>query len=262
MSPADRFGIAGVRGALLDIDGTLLHGDAAIPGAARTIGALRSRGIPFRLTTNTTRRPRAAIADVLRQAGIQVDASEILLPASLAARRIVASGRPRAGLLVPEPSRCDFDGVIVDESRPDWVVVGDLGRGFTFDRLNQAFYWLRDGARLIALQKNRYWSAGDEGILLDAGPFVAALEYAAGVTAELVGKPSPAFFELALAEIGLPAGEVVSVGDSLDNDCFGAARVGCRTILLRTGVFEEDSLATSEVKPDRVLDSIAELLAD
>src|SRR5262249_60228650 len=99
--------------------------------------------------------------------------------------------------------------------RPDRVVVGDLGRGFTSDVLNAAFRHLRGGAGLIALQKNRYWSAGSEGILLDAGAFVAALEYAAGVTAVVVGKPSARFFELALASIGVPAATGGSVGGSL-----------------------------------------------
>ncbi len=249
-----------VSGALLDVDGTLLNGDEAIPGAARALDEMRARGVAFRLTTNTTRRPRSAIAATLRKAGVEVDPSEIVLPASLARRRILDSGRLTAGLLIPEASKEDLDGVVEVGSRPDWVVVGDLGRGFTFERLNQAFDWLRSGARLIALQKNRYWHAGAEGIILDAGPFVAALEYAAGVTAQVVGKPSAAFFELALQELGLPSGHVVCVGDSIENDCVGAAQAGCRTVLVRTGVFNEESLARCAVQPDRVIGSIADLL--
>jgi ribonucleotide monophosphatase NagD (HAD superfamily) len=96
-------------------------------------------------------------------------------------------------------------------------------------------------------------------MVLDAGPFVAALEYATGVTAEVVGKPSPAFFELACAELGLPASQVVCVGDSLENDCLGARQAGCRTILVRTGIFTQETLARSAVQPDLVIDSIAEL---
>jgi len=249
----------GFRAALIDIDGTLLKGDDAIPGAPETIHSLRKRGIPFRFCTNTTRRPRREIAAVLRAAGIEADAQEVVAPSSLARRVIVDSGDPRAALLVPEPSREDFDGVREDNRAPAFVVLGDLGSGFTFDRLNDAFHWLRAGARLLALQKNRFWHAGNRGMLLDAGAFVAALEYAAGITARVVGKPSPEFFRLALEDLGMPAGDVVSVGDSLENDGAGAAAAGCRTILVRTGVFDAEELGRSIWQPDGVIDSIASL---
>ena len=196
------------RGVLFDVDGTLLSNDEPIAGAAETIERLRARGIPFRIGTNTTRRPRSAVAAVLGRGGIRVTIEEVLNPAVLARRRILDSGRTRAALLVPPGAREDFAGVIEDAERPDWIVLGDLGRGFTFEVLNRAYHGLRGGARLIALHKNRVWNNGVDGVVLDAGPYVAALEYAAGVEAELVGKPSRLFFELAVAEIGRRCGKL------------------------------------------------------
>ena len=247
-------------GALIDVDGTLLDGESAIPGAAAAIARLRNGGIPFRLTTNTTRRPRSAIAAALAAAGIDVSAAEIVIPASLARQRIVGSGKLRTGMLVPESCLEDLAGVVVDAETPDWVVVGDLGRDFTFERMNEGFRWLRAGAALIALHKNRFWHAGARGIVLDAGPFVTALEFATGQKAEVVGKPSAAFFELALADLGLPAADVLCVGDSLENDCIGAAQAGCRTALVRTGLFDAEELSHAETAPDLILDSIADLM--
>lgn len=249
----------GIQAALLDIDGTLLQGDDPIPGAPEALAALRARGVALRLCTNTTRRPRRVIASVLRAAGMAVDTHEIIAPSSLARRAILDSGDPRAALLVPDESREDFAGVREDLHAPAFVVLGDMGPAFTFDRLNQAFLWLRGGARLLALQKNRYWHGGDRGLLLDAGAFVAGLEYAAGITARVVGKPSPDFFRLALEDLDVPAGAVVSVGDSLPNDALGAAAAGCRTVLVRTGVFDPHELASSTWQPDAVIDSIAAL---
>lgn len=255
--------ITGIRGVLIDVDGTLLAGDAAIPGAAEALRHLRDRGIPFRLATNTTRRPRAAISAALGRAGLDAAPGEIVIPSSLANLRIERSGRRRAALLIPEQAWVDLPGVVRVDSSPDWVVVGDLGRGFTFDLLNQAFRWLGSGTPagtgLIALHKNRFWQPGDGGVVLDAGPFVAALEYASGVEAEIVGKPSPAFFELALADLALPAGDVLCIGDSLPNDCLGAAAAGCRTALVKTGIYDEETLARQAFLPDFILDSIAEL---
>jgi HAD superfamily hydrolase (TIGR01458 family) len=253
--------LPGFRAALLDIDGTLLQGDAPIPGAAGAMQALRASGVALRLCTNTTRRPRREIAAVLRAAGIEADVNEIIAPSSLARRAIIDSGDPRAALLVPPESLEDFAGVREDRRSPAFVVLGDMGPAFTFERLNEAFLWLRNGARLVALQKNRFWHAGDRGLLLDAGAFVAALEYAAGVVARVVGKPSPDFYRLALEDLGVPARDAVSVGDSLPNDGEGAAAAGCRTVLVRTGVFDPVELAASPWQPDAVIDSIADLAA-
>jgi len=249
-----------IRGVLLDVDGTLLDGDRAIPGAAEALARLRERGIAFRLTTNTTRRPRSATAAALREAGLDVGTDDIVIPASLARRRIVDSGRARAALFVAPQAVEDFEGVVVDETGPDWIVLGDLGAGFTFERLNRAFHLIRAGAALLALQKNRFWHAGKAGIVLDAGPFVAALEYATGVTAEIVGKPSPAFFDLALREISLSADQVLVVGDDVETDIAGGAAAGCRTALVRTGKFSEETLRRSPARPDLLFDSVASLL--
>jgi len=248
-----------IRGVLFDVDGTLLSGDDAIPGAAETLRAVDEAGLAWRLITNTTRRSCEAIAGVLRQAGFSVVAERILTPAVLARRQIIASGRTRALPLLPEEPRRDFEGVEWVRERPDWVVVGDLGPEFTWPLLNQAFRWLLEGAALLALQKNPYWHAGPGGLVLDAGAFVAGLEYAAGVKAEIVGKPNRAFFDLAFSVLELSAGEVVVVGDSLVNEGVAGAAAGCRTVLVRTGKFRDGDLPIDGYEPDGVLESVAEL---
>ncbi len=253
--------VDGTRGVLLDVDGTLLLGDRAVPGAARSLERLRERKIRYRITTNTTRRSRASIAAVLGAAGIPVQQDEILNPAVLARRRILESGRRRAALLVADEARVDFEGVTPVEQSPEWVVVGDLGREFTWERLNAAFGWLREGAGFLALHKNRYWHAGDRGLVIDAGAYVAGLEFAAGVAAEVVGKPSPGFFALALGALGLPPAEVLVVGDDVATDGRGGAAAGCRTAAVRTGKFREQDLERESFRPDLLLDSVADLLA-
>jgi phospholysine phosphohistidine inorganic pyrophosphate phosphatase len=251
--------IPGVRGVLFDVDGTLLVNDRPIPGAPETLDRLRAREIFFRLTTNTSRRPRSAIASVLRGCGFAVENREILAPCVLARRLILGSGRTRAAFLLPEAAREDFEGVVEDETRPDWVVVGDIGRDFTWERLNQAYHWIQGGARLLALHKNRVWDNGVDGVVLDAGPFVVALEHATGSVAELVGKPARPFFDLALADLGLPAGEVMVVGDDLEADCRGGAAAGCRTALVLSGKTGRADADRAQTRPDLVLDSVADL---
>jgi len=117
---------------------------------------------------------------------------------------------------------------------------------------------LLDGALLIALEKDRVWMAED-GLSLSAGPFVAALEYATGREAHLVGKPSPDFFGLALQALGIPAGEVAMVGDDIRTDIGGARRAGMAGILVRTGKYRDDTARASGITPDAVIGSVADL---
>jgi len=139
------------------------------------------------------------------------------------------------------------------------VVIGDLGEGWDFRTLNRAFRLLHSNpeASLIALGTTRFWQA-PEGLRLDAGPFVAALEYATGRKPVVCGKPAEPFFQAAAAKLGFAPSEILMIGDDIDIDVGGAQRAGLRGALVRTGKFRPGDL-NHAVKPDAVLDSIANL---
>jgi HAD superfamily hydrolase (TIGR01458 family) len=249
-----------IEGALLDIDGTVLDSERAVPGAAEALRALRERGIPFLFATNTSRKSRADVAASLQSAGIDAVDREVLSSVFAAATRMEDSGIARVMPLLAPAALNDLPAFEITEDRPDAVLVGDMGSLFTFDLLNRAFLNLRAGARLIAAQKNRYWKSA-RGIQIDAGAFVAALEFAAEVTAEVVGKPAPGFFRAAASILAKSAQSLVMVGDSLDADIAGGRAAGMKTVLVRTGLYDEKKLqATSpRERPDFVIDSVREL---
>lgn len=95
------------------------------------------------------------------------------------------------------------------------MIVGDLGERFAYDVLNRAFRRPLAGAELVALQKNRYWLRAD-GLSLDVGPFVAALEYASGREAYVVGKPAAGFFNEVLSGADVGAHGPAMVGDDVE----------------------------------------------
>jgi HAD superfamily hydrolase (TIGR01458 family) len=136
----------------------------------------------------------------------------------------------------------------------------ETGQVFAYEKLNRAFSELRGGARLVCLHKNRWWQTSS-GALLDAGAFVAGLEYAAEVTAEVVGKPTAAYFQAALAELEATPGEAVMVGDDIEADIGGAKSLGMEGVLVRTGKFRPAALREADPQPDAVIDSIADLPA-
>ena len=250
-------------GLLLDIDGVLHVGDEEVPGARDALRQLRAAGVPLRVVTNTTSRPRSAVVDRLQRIGFDIEAPQVLTPAAMAVRLCRERGYERVALVVANALREDLTELEAVETRGssvDAVIVGDLGRGFTWDVLNGAFRSLLRGADLIALQRNRYWRR-PEGLVLDAGPFVAALEYAAERPATVVGKPSAAFFLEGVADLDVEPSRVAMIGDDLEADIGGALDAGIAGILVRTGKFRPDVLADHAIQPTMVIDSIADVPA-
>jgi HAD superfamily hydrolase (TIGR01458 family) len=205
-------------------------------------------------------RPRRSILERLERLGIEADAQELLTPATLAARRCREAGYESVSLVVLDELREDLEGLDEGDGPVDAVIVGDLGDGWDYEVLNRAFRRLMDGAELIALQKNRYWETS-EGLSLDAGPFVSALEYATGREAEIVGKPSDAFFQLALSELGVDAGSAAMVGDDVEADVGGAMDAGLAGVLVKTGKYREDLVREGGIQPSATVDSIADVPA-
>ncbi len=241
-----------IKGLLLDLDGTLYVGEEPVPGASEAVHRLKDAGLALRYVTNTTRMPRRAVVERLRALGFEATEDKVFTPAQAAARLM----RNKSCLALVDGSLLeDLKGITLTEESPDFVLVGDLGEGFTYARLDAAFNCLMNGAKLVALQKNRYWRTPG-GLSLDAGPFVAALEYATGQQAAVVGKPEEAFFRIALEDLRLEAGEVAMVGDDAEADVAGAKRAGLLGIQVRTGKWGSDA---EERQADLVLDSVAGL---
>ncbi len=249
---------------LLDIDGVLHVSGEAVPGGAEAVRELRDDGHRLRFVTNNTTRARKQLADDLRGLGIDLEDDE-LATTPLAAAGVLAGQRVLA--LTMEAVRGDLaERVELVDGDADVVLLGgadeseESGRVFAYESLNRAFAELEAGARLVCLHRNRWWQTSS-GPMLDAGAFVAGLEYAAGVEAEVVGKPSRAYFEAALGELDASPDEAVMVGDDVESDVGGAKAAGLRGVLVRTGKFREESLAAAEPQPDGVVESIADVPA-
>jgi len=247
-----------IKGFLIDLDGVIYIEDQAIPGAVGAVNWLRQPDFPGRFLTNTTMRSRDSLVEKLTRFGIQADPGEMFSTSVVAASWLADEGISRVQLLVTADGAEDFEGFEITDRNPEVVVVGDLGAGFTFDILNRAFLSVKAGALLVALQKGRWWQT-KSGLAIDAGAFVAALEYATETKAELIGKPNRAYFEIALIDIGFEPSRVAMIGDTIDTDVIGAEAVGMPTILVRTGNYAIDALKSLPVQPDWRIDSIADL---
>jgi HAD superfamily hydrolase (TIGR01458 family) len=236
------------------------------------IEQLRRRGASMRFVTNTTRRSRSFIVDRMHGYGFAVEPDEVFSAVMAGRAFLEREGVGAVAPFVSPEALVDLRGLeliggtsgsaLPTGATPGAVLVGDLGEQWTPALLNEAFRYVMDGARLIALQRGRYWF-GPEGAELDAGAWVAALEYATEQDAVVCGKPNPAFFQGALASLGPVPDDghatVAMVGDDLWSDIQGAQRIGLEGWLVRTGKFREDALASSGIRPDCVIDSVADL---
>ncbi len=248
---------------LFDLDGVLYEGDFAIKGAAETVAWFADNNIPHLFLTNTTSRPRSALVDKLSHFGITITPEQFLTPPVAAVQLLKHQQRHRLALFIPAATQdefSDFEIVENSDATVDAVIIGDLADDWNFSRLNRAFRLLMNNpdAILLALGMTRYWRASD-GLQLDAGPFVKALEYASGRAPIVTGKPAPDFYQAAIDLLGVDKDSAVyMIGDDIVGDIEAAQHAGLHALLVRTGKFRESDL-NSAITPDAVLNSVADL---
>lgn len=249
-----------VQGILFDLEGTLHIGDRPIDGAAVAVQAIRDRGLPCRFVTNTTTRSIASLHERLSRLGLPIRDGELLSAPQAAVRYLRTIGSPRCFLLLADDARSDFAEFQQTETDPEVIVVGDIGARWDAELMQRLFAMMLAGARLVTLHKGRYWEAGD-GLRIDIGAFVAALEFASGQHAKVIGKPSPELFALAVDSLRLPAAQVAMVGDDIETDVRAAQGLGMKGILVKTGKYRPELAASGGAKPDAVIESVRQLPA-
>jgi HAD superfamily hydrolase (TIGR01458 family) len=195
-------------------------------------------------------------------------APEEIFTATLAGLELArVSGYTCVAPFTPEPALEDLAGLELvggtsghgAGKAPDAILVGDLGEQWSYALLQEAFDYLMQGSAFLAFSRDRYWLR-DGRLALDAGPFVAALEFASGLPARVAGKPSPEFFQAAVRSLRLvEPSDVAMVGDDLWSDVQGAQGAGLQGWLVRTGKYRASALSASGITPDRILDSVAAL---
>ncbi|XP_077549253.1 phospholysine phosphohistidine inorganic pyrophosphate phosphatase-like isoform X1 [Haemaphysalis longicornis] len=249
-----------IRGVLMDITGVLYESGErkAIEGSTEAIKMLRSADIPFRFITNETQKTREQLDGLLHQLGYDVFEKEIIMCVP-AAKKFIRDLSYRPFLLVHPNVEPEFQDC--DQFSPNCVIVGDAAENFTYENLNQAFHVLNNNkdSILISLGKGKYYREHGN-LVLDVGPFAAALEFASERQAIVIGKPGEEFFRMALDDMKLRPDEVVMIGDDIVGDVGGAQSVGMRGILVRTGKYQTADEAHATVKPDAIVKNLKEVI--
>lgn len=280
-----RAALHGVRALLLDLDGVLVLAGKAIAGAPAAMDDLDRRGLPYLLVTNTSLVSRPSLAAWGRSVGFSTPPDRLQSALSASAELVRREyGRRPVFVIASADALAEFEGLnVVDaagakaaaEGEVAAVVLGDSPDQLTKANLDVAFRLVRGGAELIGMHRNPWWIT-PEGPTLDAGAFLVALEWATGRRARTVGKPSPAFFRVAIDRLAAEAAarreprlrrsELAMVGDDVGSDIRGGRRAGLRTIFVRSGKHGDAELAEAAAgprgyAPDAVAADLAEVVA-
>ena len=248
---------------LLDIDGVLHVSGEPIPGVADAVSELRRAGHALRFVTNNSTRPRARLAEELREMGFTLEPEELQTTPGAAVREL--EGKRVLALVMPSIVS-DLEGIELVGDHAEAVLVGgcdetiEPNQVFSYMNLSRAFSEIQMGASLYCLHKNKWWQTSI-GPMLDSGAFVAGLEYATGVEATVLGKPSPSYFAAALDALGAEPELTWLVTDDVEADVRGARLFGMKTALVRTGKFRPEALEYADPPPDIVVSSLAQFPA-
>jgi HAD superfamily hydrolase (TIGR01450 family) len=283
--PVLRAALRGVRGLLLDLDGVLVLKGKAVPGAVEAMNELERRAFPYLVVTNTSLVSRGRLAGWGRKVGFNTPPDRFQSALSASVDFVRREYGDRGVFVIASPdARTELTGLNVvtgfevdaDPTAVTAVILGDSPDELTKENLDRAFRCVKAGAQLVGMHRNGWWLT-KAGPTLDAGAFLVGLEWATGRRAHIVGKPSPAFFAMAVRRLAAEAAargepplrrsELVMVGDDVNSDIGGGRRAGLRTVFVRSGKHGDAELATVASRkrypyaPHGVAPSIAEVVA-
>lgn len=245
---------------LLDLSGVLYNGDEVIVGAREAVARVQASGLQVRFITNTSQKTRDLLLAHLRVLGFEIE-GEQLFTAVDAARQWLRERDLRPYCLVHRNILGEFDDI--DQREPNAVLIADAAEDFNYQNLNRAFQLCLEGAPLLGVGHNRFFRSGGE-VLMDAGAFIRAVEFAAGVEATIVGKPSPEFFHQVMASTTAAPERTLMVGDDVFGDVEGALNAGIPACLVRTGKYrpgDEDEVAEDFPVVDSIVEAVELALA-
>ena len=252
---------------LIDGDGVLWRGDRAVPGLDRFFEIVRARGMRWALLTNNNTRTVSEYLAKLAGLGIEADAGQIFSSSTTTAdylkKKYGAGAAVHAVGMSGVIDTLQDAGFVVSfgEEMPDHDVVAvaaGMDRGLTVHKVKVAARLILSGAEFVATNTDGTYPTPD-GLSPGTGMVIGALQGTTGIEPTVIGKPETAIYEAALEALSADKATTAMIGDRMETDILGAQRLGIPTIGVLSGVTTREQMAVSDIQPDIVFDSIAEL---
>lgn len=242
---------------LIDFDGVIKIGNNPAPGVKELFRFVEKKNIPAHIISNSTLRTGEEVHKFFNDK--RIDTNIKAMTAADAAISYTKANYESAAVFCTESIKNLFKDIL-DFDKPEAVVVGDLGEEWNYENLNKIFRYVYNGADLVAMQMNKFWAPKGD-LCLDAGAFIAAIEYATGKKSVLIGKPSPIYFQSALKKLGVKENSgFIMLGDDIETDIHAAQQIGGKGILIYTGKTTKQAAKQSGIKPDYEADNLIEVI--
>ncbi|MFB6090406.1 MAG: HAD-IIA family hydrolase [Halobellus sp.] len=252
----------GLDAAILDLDGTVYRGDRLIPGARRSLERLRESVSEVLFLTNKAIERRRDYSRKLQRLGVEASHDDVVNSGWVTAQYISETYPDREAFVVGESPLIDElhdAGVETTTDDPGTLLVASMDREFDYDDLDLALRTLDEERPFLATNPDRTCPTED-GAIPDAAGMIGAIEGVTGQTVdEVLGKPSTTMIETALDRVGVEPERCLMVGDRIETDILMGERAGMTTALVLSGVTDRETAAESEIEPDYVLESIADI---
>lgn len=253
-----------VRGAIVDLDGTVYRGDTLLPGARSGIQTLREAGVDVLFFSNNPLKDGEAYLDRLSALGLDVSGMAACSSGVVTTEYLLEHHAGDQILLLGDDQlRAQFSAAglkLTDEPAACDVLVASWTPEFDYDDMQQALDAVDAGTTFLGTDPDRTFPRDDGRLVPGSGAIVGSVAAVVGREPDaMLGKPSQLALRAALDRLDEPPENCLVVGDRLDTDLAMGDRAGMTTVLVCTGVTDRAALSDADLSPDYVIDSLGDI---
>lgn len=248
------------KGFICDMDGVIYHGNKLLPGVKEFVDWLYREDKNFLFLTNSSERSPKELQIKLARMGLEVDESHFYTSA-LATAKFISSQAPGcsayviggAGLV----TALHDAGITMNDVDPDYVIIGE-GNTYNYENILKAVKLVMRGAKLIGTNSDLTGPAED-GIIPACRAMISPIEMATGQKAYFIGKPNPLMMRTGLRILGVHSEDAVMIGDRMDTDIVAGIETGLDTVLVLSGVTDQNEIKKFPYRPRLVLNGVGDI---
>ncbi len=248
------------KGFICDMDGVIYHGNKLLPGVKEFVDWLYREEKNFLFLTNSSERSPKELQIKLARMGLEVDESHFYTSA-LATAKFISSQAPGcsayviggAGLV----TALHDAGITMNDVDPDYVIIGE-GNTYNYENILKAVKLVMRGAKLIGTNSDLTGPAED-GIIPACRAMISPIEMATGQKAYFIGKPNPLMMRTGLRILGVHSEDAVMIGDRMDTDIVAGIETGLDTVLVLSGVTDQNEIKKFPYRPRLVLNGVGDI---
>ncbi|MBT1003422.1 HAD-IIA family hydrolase [Paenarthrobacter sp. DKR-5] len=246
---------------LTDMDGVLVHENHAITGAAELIQRWVDTSKRFLVLTNNSIFTPRDLAARLRSSGLEVPEENIWTSALATAQFLKAQMPGGRAFVIGEAgltTALHESGFILTDQDPDYVVLGET-RTYSFEAITKAIRLILEGARFISTNPDPT-GPSKEGPMPATGAIAALISKATNREPYTIGKPNPMMFRSAMNQIEAHSETTAMIGDRMDTDIIAGMEAGLHTVLVLSGITQQEHISRFPFRPNQTLNSVADLI--